>query len=225
MVLQIWYFEARGRAEQLRVTLVCSGMKFQNKSVGNFFGWDKNIVPGSLDWGQVPAIHDTETGKTYVQSLAQLQWIGRKGGLLPKDVEDEYDTLTVLNHMNDIRTDLYGFFMKGTCWGAKSMRSAKSKLKKLDAKLGENEYFAAKTLTVADTVAFDLFNNMVETMSPGTMKEFNNLWRHYNTMLAREDIQTYLKSDLCYDPFPEIGFGGVAGSIYFERSIISFWKR
>ena len=54
MVLQIWYFEARGRAEQLRVTLVCSGMKFQNKSVGNFFGWDKNIVPGSLDWGQVP---------------------------------------------------------------------------------------------------------------------------------------------------------------------------
>jgi len=216
MVLQIWYFEARGRAEQIRIALRLAGVPFENKSVGPFLSWDKSLIPGGLDWGQVPAIHDTETGKTYVQSLAQLTWIGHKFDLLPSEVEEEYEILNVLNQVNDTRSDLYKFVFKGSWMGGSGLTSAKAKLETLDKKLGDRDIWG-KDVSIADASCFDLLHNFVEGPSPGLIKEYPNLHRFYSSMLNDDRIKTHLESDLCYDGFPAIGATGIIGPFVWKK--------
>jgi len=221
MVYEIWYFEKTiGRAEQIRVALVAAGQPFVNRSVGSFFSWDKNAVPGGLDWGQVPCLRDTETDRKYFQSLPILQYIGRKHGLLPEDIEEEYEILNVLHEVNEVRTDMYGYIFNGSWMGNKSLKSAQKKLTFLDEHLGSTNVHFGKELSIVDTCLFNLIHDQCEPVYPGMIiNNYPNLKRHYENMLENELIQNYLGTERYKEQmgFPQIGFGGIVGAIAYQK--------
>ncbi len=104
--ITLTYFPIGGRAEPIRLACAVSGIPFTNKvlSPPEF----KKVKP-TLPLGQLPVL-ELDYGvmkKTLTQSTAMLRWIGKLGGLYPKD--DDISAMEIdeiLSVMDELREPL-----------------------------------------------------------------------------------------------------------------------
>ena len=111
--MKIYYFDAYGRAEQLRLLLNHAGQAFEDVRFTRE-QWGKAKVDESEKWGygQLPVLE--KEGKFYPQSDSILRLLGREFGYYPTDAEAAYRVDNLIDLTADFRTPIMKVFFSGS---------------------------------------------------------------------------------------------------------------
>ena len=82
--IKLYYFDVYARAEAIRMLLNHAKVDFDNVYLDKD-AFEKLRDDGKLEFGQVPLVE--VGGKLYVQSVSILNYLGRKFGYYPEDIE------------------------------------------------------------------------------------------------------------------------------------------
>ena len=99
--LKLYYFDATGRAEMIRMVLKYLKLEFEDIRY-KAEDWPKVKATGKFELGQVPALECEPCGSMLYQTEAIMQTIGHEYGLLPKDPEELYKVLWWCNTARDV---------------------------------------------------------------------------------------------------------------------------
>jgi len=94
--MKLYYFDAPGRAEAIRLLLFHAGVKFEDV---RFKPEDWSKHKDEFELKQLPVLEDH--GKKYCQSYAILEYLGSKYGYLPKKYAKVYQVLYIMNTAED----------------------------------------------------------------------------------------------------------------------------
>ena len=102
--MKLYYFDAIGRAECIRLLLTHAGVPFEDIRIKHE-DWPK--YKEKFELKQVPALEDN--GRLYCQTIAILEYLGVKYGYLPKKGFDKlYKIMKIINTTEDIMLKVYG---------------------------------------------------------------------------------------------------------------------
>jgi glutathione S-transferase len=211
------YFDSRGRAEAIRLTLAALGIPFKEVKYARcgdnceegFIDWPtakaEGIANGMLPFGQVPST--TYDGKHLVQSLAILQYICSQNhcSALP---HEEYDVMAFVGGYNDLRSKYSKMVYDSTIWNEGSTiiqdykDTSKVWLGYLESLLKENAFVGGEPLlnqewghwTWADILAFEIFDMNIR-VSPEIIDQYPKLQNIAFSIARMSGVQFYLESD------------------------------
>ena len=110
--MKVYYFDAYGRAEQIRILLNHAGAEYEDvRYTREKWAEVKSESGSKFEYGQVPALE--KDGKVYVQSDAILRLLGREYGYYPTDAVDAYRVDNLIDLTGDFRTPIMTAFFSG----------------------------------------------------------------------------------------------------------------
>ncbi|GAB5372775.1 hypothetical protein AAMO2058_001693800 [Amorphochlora amoebiformis] len=199
----LYYWPARGRAEQIRLVLAEAGVHFVDENLGDYktstpvkrseFREMCQKLSGSLTY-QVPMLF--VDGKYLLQSQAILRYLGRKYNLIPYGKEYEVDYL--LGVAQDFRDENYKpCELKGG--GSAEIREyvqnvIPDHLCNFQRLLGTEDYFLGEKLSLPDLSIYDVLT-VCECQVPGVFAKYPSLSMFISRVEARQNISRWLKSD------------------------------
>ena len=198
----LFYWPARGRAEQIRLVLAEAGVEWEQPSFtitdatarDEYFA-DCRCKGGNLTTN-VPMLYID--GRYLTQSTAVLKYAARKFGLYPADAALAYDVDNLIAAADDLRSANYKPMpMMGG--GAKEKETYLAALPKhLDnfaRLLGEREWFAPSGFSVADLTIYDTLD-VAERQVPGTLAKYPTLKAFHARVEARPNVAAWLASEM-----------------------------
>lgn len=199
---ELQYFPARGRCEQLRLSLAAAGASWKNAPALNHQQFGELTKTGELPWDSLPILRFTQGGKTKIiaQTAAILQFIGQKTGLCLSGAEGTAEVLGWIGAVEDLRVQGYKSI---PAWGGTPALATKFRDVTIPRWLGNFEknfkgpYATGENATVADATLFDVLEN-VNGMIPGCVTEgkYVKLSKFLGqTFPSNEKIATYLKTE------------------------------
>ncbi|KAH9459712.1 hypothetical protein MJO28_004619 [Puccinia striiformis f. sp. tritici] len=157
------YFDAKGRAEAIRLALHYGGIPFTDERLSREqFAEKKESFP----FGQVPVL--TVDEKTMIpQEVAILQYVGRAAGLYPSDREEALKVDIMVNVANDFYAAMMVFYMPDNP-GKEQLKKMviEEKLPKLfgylEKHLAKNGtiFSAGENLTIADLRLYSIISTL-----------------------------------------------------------------
>jgi len=209
--MELAYFNIRGRAEAIRLTLQDQGVSYENDLVDRN-RWINDMKPagikdGSLKFGQLPSLFDPAYG-TIVQSNAILRYLGRKLRIYGPD---HTFTDMVMDGIEDWRTP-YAKLMYQDELAPEALEKYKEKvMQPLTVDVGGKkgglvsqfeailsrvggEYFGGKGPSIADYSLFSVVENNL-CIIPELLSGKKRLQFWYKTMSTRPNILSYVTSD------------------------------
>jgi glutathione S-transferase len=165
MTLTLTYFDARGRAEPIRLLLAYAGVAFEDRGL-SFEQFLKHKAETPL--GQLPYLVEQKDGAsvTIPQSMAIVRHLAREHGLDGK-TEPERVAADVAS---ETAVDMVGALTRlrfSPAWQDESLKAKHAAevvpqhLGRLDKLLGDRTWFAAEKPTYADLVVFDALDRHV----------------------------------------------------------------
>ena len=160
MPTELHYYGAQGRAQQIRYTMAEGGLEWDDACAP--FPPPDDVKAKWLELGKntttnVPML--VMDGRAYTQSSAVLRLVARKGGLMPSETDQQYEVDNVLAAVEDFRTEAYTviFGVLGGAPDAAKLARLKDVIlpqhfNNLERLLGDDDYFVANTLSVAQRV-------------------------------------------------------------------------
>ena len=109
--IQLHYYKAHGRAQQIRYCLAAGGVEFENAFPAGGYppsAEDKAkwVAIGKNTTTNVPML--VQGDKVYSQSSGCIRVAARKGGLMPTDDEEAAECDAMIAHADDLRSISYG---------------------------------------------------------------------------------------------------------------------
>jgi len=197
------YYSAQGRAQQIRFALAEGGIDWTDDSAaypppaGQTEKWRE--IGGNLTTNVPMLVMD---GKAYTQSSAVLRFAARKGGLMPKDEEEQYEVDNIIAHVEDFRTEAYKpifpvLMGKPDADAIANFRDTiiPKHFANLERLLGDRDFFVGSSCTVADIAVFDVVNNFSFNLLPSTKAGFPKLAAFQARMEARPKMAAYMASE------------------------------
>ncbi|OAV89533.1 hypothetical protein PTTG_04116 [Puccinia triticina 1-1 BBBD Race 1] len=195
------YFDAKGRAEAIRLALHCGGIPFTDERLSREqFAEKKESFP----FGQVPNL--TVDEKTMIpQEVAILQYVGRLSGLYPSDPEEARQVDVMLNVANDFYSAMAAFFMPDNP-GKEQLKTmaVESQFPKLfgylERYLAKNEttFSAGNKLTIADFRLYSIISNLKAGMLDGCPTDLADKYPHvvklYQAIDGHEKVASWNKT-------------------------------
>ncbi|XP_050347838.1 glutathione S-transferase 2-like isoform X2 [Nymphalis io] len=96
---KVYYFQLKAVGESIRLLLAYGDQDFEDCRVAKE---DWPALKSSMPFGQMPVLEID--GKKYAQSTAIARYLGRKYGLVGKDIEEDFEIDQIVDFFNDIRT-------------------------------------------------------------------------------------------------------------------------
>ena len=124
--------------------------------------------------------------------------IARIGGLMPASVADQYEVDNLISAADDIRSNAYGLIFGEktpatvTAYKAETIDKHMANLERI---LGDKQWFAGSSCTIADCTVFDVCNNYTFNLLPGTIDAYPKLKAFMARFAARPKIQAYMATD------------------------------
>mmetsp|Transcript_22808 Transcript_22808/g.47309 ORF Transcript_22808/g.47309 Transcript_22808/m.47309 type:complete len:255 (-) Transcript_22808:12-776(-) len=201
---KLYYWPARGRAEQIRLCMADAGIEFEDVNWGldnisdqklksDFFARCRELG-GNLTTN-VPML-EVEDGKFYTQSTAIIRYIGRKTGAYSGTVEEDVLIATV----DDFRTANYkGMRVFGASPSAVDDYITTILPKHLDnfTRLLNNNsgfYLLGSKATIADFSLYDALH-VAERQVPGILEKYQRVKLFFDTVGARPGIKKWVESE------------------------------
>uniref|UniRef100_A0A7S3RIV8 Glutathione S-transferase n=1 Tax=Strombidinopsis acuminata TaxID=141414 RepID=A0A7S3RIV8_9SPIT len=154
MSYKVYYFDAYGRAEAIRMMFIHAKVEFEDiRLTREQFAELK--AAGKFEFGQVPAI-ETPEGKVLVQSGAINRYVGTKLGYLPSDPLAAYEVDNLCDAINDMYMKLFQSYFgpseeaKAAAYKAFVETSLPFFLGKFEARLAGQKYFGGENPNVFD---------------------------------------------------------------------------
>eukprot|EP00579_Thalassiosira_antarctica_P001058 CAMPEP_0201874906 /NCGR_PEP_ID=MMETSP0902-20130614/7024_1 /ASSEMBLY_ACC=CAM_ASM_000551 /TAXON_ID=420261 /ORGANISM="Thalassiosira antarctica, Strain CCMP982" /LENGTH=220 /DNA_ID=CAMNT_0048401851 /DNA_START=52 /DNA_END=714 /DNA_ORIENTATION=+ len=205
MSAKVYYYQATGRANVIRLALAAANLPFEDVYPSGFPPTEEDKVAwrklGGNTTTNVPMLEMAD-GKVYTQSQAVLRAIGRMGNLTPKDDDGLYVTDKLIEDAESLRMESYKCFIT---WGAPQANAdafietiLPLHLGNLERQLKESSggYFLGDSLTLADVACYDAVVNFGSNRVPLALDAFPELkaWRG-RVESGNEGIKKYLASD------------------------------
>jgi prostaglandin-H2 D-isomerase / glutathione transferase len=187
----VTYFNARGRAEVIRMILAAAGEEFDDvRFTKEEWPEKKANYPG----GVLPNVA-TPDGKSLRQSMAAARYLARKFGLYPTDDHEVYRTERAIGQVTDIMDELYRMYFFGSPDKLEESKKAfeegkgKNLLKGLTEFLEEENlrFFAGDKVTLGD-LTFLCALDYLKKGYPSLIEQFPRLEK-----LAEEALQEHPK--------------------------------
>ncbi|XP_047535692.1 glutathione S-transferase 2-like isoform X1 [Vanessa atalanta] len=158
--VKVYYFQLKAAGESIRLLLAYGGQEFEDIRVARE-DWPE--LKPSMPFGQMPVLEID--GKKYAQSTAIARYLGRKYGLVGKDIEEDFEIDQIIEFFNDIRIKAASVFYE-TDENAKAKKQEENEknhypvmLKKLDEIITKNKgHMALGKLTWADFVFAGMYD-------------------------------------------------------------------
>ncbi|CAL4069478.1 unnamed protein product [Meganyctiphanes norvegica] len=193
------YWDIRGLAEPIRLLLVYTGTKFEDKVyfTGPAPAYDKSSWLNvkftlGLDLPNLPYYIDGDIKIT--QSNAIIRHIGRINNMDGKTEAEKVRVDIMENTLMDFRN---GFI--GLCYGdfdggkAAYIKKLCDTMKQFNKFIGKNKWLAGNTLTFPDFILFELLDQHLHLV-PDLLKDHNNLSNFMDNFRQLEKIKAFMAS-------------------------------
>lgn len=183
---QLFYWDARGRGETLRILLELAGVEFE----------DKRIPIGGEEWlinkydqpfGQIPTLTNKVTGFQLSQTLAIGHYLARKHGFAPSSLEDDALVESIAHKIEEVGDEIIKAIVLEKHEEVKKVRterllndllpSTMKFLEKFANKNAKNGYFIGKTITLADIHFFAVCERFL-----GMMPDYLDAYPHLKAL-------------------------------------------
>jgi len=189
------YFDARGRAEPIRLLLSYAGVAFEDRGL-DYAGWAKEKSDSPL--GQAPYLVEKTDGQARAipQSMAILRHLARVHGLDGKDENERLTADVAAETANDLRS-AFAMLRYSPAWADDAAKAkfagetAPTHLARLDKLLGDKTYFASSVALWADFLIFDALEGLTNTWSD-ILAKFPRLSAFSNRVSELPQLKTYL---------------------------------
>jgi glutathione S-transferase len=189
---ELVYFNGRGRAEIIRLTLAAAGIEFNEVHLPSkeFF---QSLLPDLL-FKQVPMLR--MDGMNIVQTAAIVRYIARKANLLG-DIDPHIVRVDELfEGTRDAYMGFYGFGFTPDEEGIKQKinTSLDKYLPIYNKVLTENGkgYLVGSSVTIADLGLFEVIQATIDYFTAERFKEFPAIVKWYETVSSLDRIKHYL---------------------------------
>lgn len=203
----LYYFEGRGRADQIRWLLAATGVTFVQRNIDTHAKF--NMVKASLPFGKVPYLQIDGVGLVETQSI--LRYLAKRAGIdgkteLEKTVSDVY-----VESIRDMLSPVMGApFMRYKFKNdeeklsefKQSMHDTFSKnalnFEQILTKNG-GLYLVGDNMTWADILLVHALTWYVEELGTDIMQPFSALIDLQNSIINVPNIRRFIRSTLFYD--------------------------
>jgi len=191
---KLYYFNIRGLADPIRLTLVQAGVPFEDVRI-NLEEWPQ--WKEKLPFGQVPVL-ETENGKQLTQSLAILRYIARKYNLEP---DNEWDR-AVCDELATSWVDMFMRVRPGFLEKDKDKRNkifstdieefVKPRLKIFDERLSHSKhgFTVGEKVTWADFYIYNIFY-MIKTFLKVSFEPYPHVDKFFHKIEALPNIKEW----------------------------------
>jgi len=186
MSYKVHYFNARGRAEPIRLVLVAANQKFEDIRIEQA-DWPK--VKPTAPTGVLPFV-ETPEKNILIQSGAISRYLAKKYDLFGKGECEYYAVEKTLFQLSDIFQELSKlFFVPDAQFENAKKEFIEGKAKGLTTDLvkflaeSKTGFFAGATPTVADLTAICLVDTL-QKLAPEFLSDFKELSDHHTKVLA-----------------------------------------
>lgn len=201
----LFYFEGRGKADQIRWMLAAADLTFTHKVVSSRDYFLK-MAERQLPFGQIPLL--LIDGHEIVQSQAAIRYIARKSNLCGASPEDELKCDMIVEAVNDVLI----FCIKEPFEKLKSseeyanyielMRTkwdfAASRFEGILRISGRAKHIACDQLTYADVLVAHAATWFIEILGAEIIKPYPRLTFLQISIMDLPQIQNFIKSDNFY---------------------------
>lgn len=180
--MKLYYFDVPGKAEAIRLLLTHAGVTFEDI---RFTPEEWPKYKDKFELKQVPVLE--EDGKMYCQSLAILEYLGKKYGYLPKkNYEQHYKIMKTIYTAEELFQRTYFIMSPSSPYNEEDKEKQKQKLfketgpvflKSLEKTLGgkrKNNFIIGRKYTIADFCLLGLYRT-VKTNKAWNELFFNRL--------------------------------------------------
>nr|AFJ24753.1 glutathione S transferase-1 [Schmidtea mediterranea] len=148
--VKVTYFDARGRAELIRLVLKASKIEFEDVRITKD-KWPE--VKPTTPTGKLPVVE--YEGKQLTQSMAIARVVARKHGFMGEDDKEYYLVERAIGQMVDVLEGLYKIYFapeekKEELRAEYVATSGRDNLKALEGFIKETGFFAGEKITLAE---------------------------------------------------------------------------
>ena len=197
---KFYYWPARGRGEQIRLTMAAAGMDWEEHTFDMrkedekqaFFASCRKIG-GNLTTN-IPML--CIDGLTLTQSSAVLRYVARKFGLYPEGTAAAYEVDNLIAAAEDLRTANYkAMKMMGAGQKEKDAYIAglPAHLDNFARMLSAKDWFTGY-FTVGDLTIYDALD-VAERQLPGTLAKYPTLKAFHARLEARPQVKKWIESE------------------------------
>ncbi|CAL8094066.1 unnamed protein product [Calicophoron daubneyi] len=203
LVNQLYYFNARGRAETIRLTFVMSGIQFEDCRIE---GRDWAALKPKTPTGRLPYLEVTAadgTIRSYDESGAIVRWLAKSHDLMGNSNEQYYRIERVIGQCTDIDNEMVGIFHAKTdedkvSRSRKFQKESGVKLLKLlkESLLESTDKFVAGSNVTLGNLTLMTTVDLVDAHFAELMKnQFPELLKHRQDVLScHPKLAEYVKS-------------------------------
>jgi len=187
------YFDARGRAEIIRLLLAEAGVDYVDNRVN---GQAFSAMKGELPYGQLPVLE--VNGEILAQSQAIARYIARKYGLYGTTPEEGCRADMVVDGVADVVKAQYAASdpaAQAKFWDESFTKWATNteKLLKKNDNASKSGYFVGNEVSLADISVFTYLDSVLRTKSD-VLDKFPVLKANYEKVKSRPKIAQWLKT-------------------------------
>lgn len=215
MVTTLYYYQALGRANQIRLCLAAAGMEWEEEYPSGFPPTAQDIATWKTLGGNlvtnVPMLVldddvDGNESQFYCQSSAILRLVGRKGHLMPNHhgqngKQDEYALYLMDKIIADAEDLRAASYQAMRIFGGDEAGIVKFvqhvlplHLQNFEKNLANKDFFTGPKLTIADFTAYDAICSFGETRVPGCLSSHPKLQEWKKRVESNVGIAAYLAS-------------------------------
>eukprot|EP00698_Gefionella_okellyi_P016034 TRINITY_DN4564_c1_g1_i3.p1 TRINITY_DN4564_c1_g1~~TRINITY_DN4564_c1_g1_i3.p1 ORF type:complete len:512 (+),score=123.24 TRINITY_DN4564_c1_g1_i3:230-1765(+) len=200
--LKLYYFNGRGRAEQIRILLHELGVEFEDIDASKHLADMKKQGAAVLPFGSLPMLQDGEY--RIVQGFVIAGYLARKYGLVdPQNIQLAARADAIAAGAEDLRIQYYKVFF-GESTPATHEKFVTEVLRarwlpnlntllKLNSE--SHRHFVGHSLTHADTCVFDVLLTCLAFFKDASLYGFPELQHFFAAMQERPRIKAYLSSE------------------------------
>lgn len=188
--IRLVYFDARGRAEFIRLLLHAAGQPFDDIRVTRT-QWQTAQGKADSPFGQLPYL--IYLGKKSGQSLAIANFLARKLGFYGSSAEDGLRIDEVCQLSNDMRTDIRKW---RTAADQQKQEEPFSRyfgyFERLLQENGSSGYFVGDSLSLADLIIYDILDTVINLTPEDQLSFFPCLQKLRTRVKSYPSLREYL---------------------------------
>nr|AYN44472.1 glutathione S-transferase A1/2-3 [Brachionus calyciflorus] len=199
MSATLFYFDGRGKAEIIRLTMAAAKVPFTQVDIRQKQQFEALKAEGKLVFGQLPLVE--YEGNNLVQSCSTARYFAAKGDLLGANEQEKLNVDILFEGTRDFNSAFmsYGFAGFTEVLDNAKKTAIPKYLPVFNSVLlrnGSNGHLVGSKLSLADIGLLEVILTIEELLGEDELKPYPEVQNFLKVMKSNDAIANYLRSDL-----------------------------